>query len=111
VTIPVNPRRFTTFGATLCFTLFLSGDEASELVGEQTTRAVAARDGASPLRGRVRVEYLRPSRSSWWSLALPVARRMGLGHAGSGTWSALLVATLMVGITLACARVILRELR
>ncbi len=34
------------------------------------------------LPGRLRVEYLRESRASWWSRALGVARRMGLGGGG-----------------------------
>ena len=35
---------------------------------------------------------------------------MGLGHAPSGTWGALLVAVLMGGVALVCARAVLRGL-
>lgn len=94
----------------LCFAFFVNGEESLQLVGEPAGAALAARSAAGPLPGRVVAEYLRPSRSSWWSLAPSVARRMGLGHAPSGTWSALLVLALMAAVVLVCSRVILREL-
>jgi hypothetical protein len=109
VTIPVSRLPTARSGVDLCFTLFLNGDESDELVGEPTTRALAARGPEGSLPGRVRVEYLRPSRSSWWSLAPEVARRMGLGHAGSGTWSVVLVVALMGSVAALSALAILRE--
>jgi hypothetical protein len=48
------------------------------------------------------IEYLRRGSSSWWSLALAVARRMGLGRAWAGTWIVLLVA-IMMGSAIAIA--------
>lgn len=110
VTVPVNRLSTARSGVELCFTLFLNGNESSELTGEATTPARAARDRQGALPGRVRVEYLRPSLSSWWSLAPQVARRMGLGHAPSGTWGVLLVVALVGAMIAVCARVILREL-
>lgn len=110
VTIPVKPLATARSGVKLCFTLFLNGDEGASFVGERTKRAPATRDRTTTLPGRIRVEYLRPGRASWWSQALSVARRMGLGHAGSGTWSVLLVIVLMVSVVLLCSRLILREL-
>ncbi|HXN37318.1 MAG TPA: DUF2142 domain-containing protein [Solirubrobacteraceae bacterium] len=110
VTIPVHPLATQRSGVTLCFALWLNGYESVELEGESATGALAAQGPSGPLPGRIRVEYLRPGRSSWWSLAPMVARRMGLGHAAGGTWSVLLVAALMGGIVLACARVIVRGL-
>ncbi|MGD0452801.1 MAG: hypothetical protein ABSB69_04330 [Solirubrobacteraceae bacterium] len=109
VTIPVEPLSMARSGVELCFTLFLNGDESAELVGERTTGALAAQSRFGPLAGRVRVEYLRPGRSSWWSLAPAVARRMGLGRAWSGTWNVLLVFGLMGGMVLLCSRMMLRE--
>ena len=94
----------------LCFTLFGNGNESIQLVGEPTTGALAARGPGGPLPGRVRVEYLRSSGASWWSLAPEVARRMGLGHAAAGTWSVLLVLVLMGCLVALCSRLILREL-
>lgn len=110
VTVPVKPLVTARSEVELCFTLFLNGNEKAWFVGERTKRAPATRDHTTTLPGRVRVEYLRPGRSSWWSQALSVARRMGLGHAGSGTWSVLLVIILMVSVVFLCSRLILREL-
>jgi hypothetical protein len=110
VTIPVNRLPTVRSGLDLCFTFFTNEDESISLFGEATTGALAARAPNGSLPGRVRVEYLRPSHSSWWSLAPEVARRMGLGHAPSGTWGALLALALMGSVFALCARVILREL-
>lgn len=71
---------------------------------------LAATYRESPLPGRLIVEYLRPGDSSWWSLVLSVARRMGLGHAAGGTWLALLAALLMAAVAVAASRAILEEL-
>jgi hypothetical protein len=115
VTIPVHPLPTTRSGVRLCFGFSLNGAEHIELIGERTTPAHAAYGygpgGAHrPLVGRLRVEYLRPAASTWWSLALPVARRMGLGRAWAGTWGALLVVALMSSLVLLCSRLILRGL-
>ena len=109
VTVPVNRLSTARSGLDLCFTFFTNEDESIGFFGESTTAALAARGPNGSLPGRVRVEYLRPSHSSWWSLAPEVARRMGLGRAPSGTWSVLLAVALMVSVFALCARVILRE--
>jgi hypothetical protein len=110
VTVPVNRLPTSRSGVELCFTIFGNPYESVELAGEPTTGALAARTQAGPLSGRVRVEYLRPSPKSWWSLAPEVARRMGLGHAASGTWCVFLVLALMAGLIALCSRLMLREL-
>jgi hypothetical protein len=110
VTVPVKGLSTSRSGVQLCFTLYLGGDEVTQFVGEPTRGAHAARVSEGSLPGRVRVEYLRPSSSSWWSLVPEVARRMGLGHAGSGTWSVLLVAVLMGSVAVAGSRLVFREL-
>jgi hypothetical protein len=110
VTLPVQPLSRQRSGVEICFTPFLNGDETAVLLGEPTTPAGAARDAAGTLPGRVTVEYLRPGRSSWWSLAPGVARRMGLGRAWSGTWWVLLVVCLMGSVILVASRLVLREL-
>lgn len=110
VTVPVNPLAIERSGLVLCFALFLNGDESVDLSGEETAE-LAAQVASGPLPGRVRVEDLKPGRSTWWSLGPQVARRMGLGHAPSGTWTVLLVIALMGGVVVACSRVILRGLR
>jgi hypothetical protein len=109
VTIPVTPLPTTRVNVRLCFTLFTDGGEDNSLAGEPATGARAAHAVGATLGGRVRVEYLRPDRSSWWSLARMVARRMGLGRGWPGAWNALLVLALMGGVALLCARAILQE--
>lgn len=110
VTVPVGALAATVRGVDVCFTVALNGDETGDLVGERTTAGRAARGPAGSLPGRVRLEYLRPGSSSWWSLAPSVARRMGLGHAWGGTWSAVLVLVLMGCVALLCTALALREL-
>jgi len=57
------------------------------------------------LHGRVRVEYMRPGSSSWWSLAGTVARRMSLGRGWPGGWSVPLALVLMASMAvMLCAR-------
>ncbi len=51
-----------------------------------------------PLPGRLVIEYLRPGDRSWWSLARSVARRMELGHAGSGRWIPVLAIVLLAAV-------------
>jgi hypothetical protein len=41
-------------------------------------------NGTQVLPGRIRIEYLRPGKESWLSLALPTARRIGLSVGGGG---------------------------
>jgi hypothetical protein len=110
VTVPVNPVAGARRGVTLCFSVFLNGDEDVAVSGQRTGAALAARELGGPWPGRITVEDLRPQRSSWWSLALPVARRMGLGRAASGTWVALLVLALMLAVGAISSLVVLREL-
>jgi hypothetical protein len=110
VTIPVNPLPTERSGLDLCFALLLNGDETASLVGERTPPALAAHSQSGVLRGRLRVEFLRPGRSSWWSLAGAIVRRIGLGDAGSGTWRVLLLALLMGVVLVLCSRAILTGL-
>jgi len=109
VTIPVNPLPTERSGVDLCFALFLNGDETAKLSGEPTPQTSVAQS-ESGLPGRLRVEFLRSGRSSWWSLAGAVARHMGLGHAASGTWCVLVVALLMCVVLLLCSCAILTGL-
>lgn len=109
VTIPVRPRSVTYREVTLCFELFLNRDETAFLIGEPG-RVQESSGRAGNVPARVRVEYLHPARSSWWSLAFSVARRMGLSHAPSGTWSVLLVLLVMGSVVVLCTGLTLRDL-
>jgi hypothetical protein len=44
---------------------------------------------------KMRIEYLRPGPSSWWSLASATARHVGLGRSPGGTWIAAIPIALM----------------
>jgi hypothetical protein len=81
---------------------------ATDRQGPATARVSARRAG--PLPGRIVIEYLQPGHASWWSLVRSVARRMGLGHAGSGPAIALLAFALMLAAAGLTVRQLLREL-
>jgi hypothetical protein len=103
VTVPIKPLAREVRGATVCFHF----GATNELVG-----LIGAASSASAASGRVslssvRIEYLRREQASWWSQLLPIARRMGLGHAPSGSWIVLLIAALMTSaLSLACWRLL-----
>jgi hypothetical protein len=111
VTVPVKPLGRARTGVTVCISLHTNGDETVFLVGELADREHAARGDGGALPGRVQIEYLRPGRSSWLSLAPEVARRMGLGRAASGTWGVLFVIALMIGVIVLSSRTTLCDLR
>jgi hypothetical protein len=110
VTVPVKPLSALAAPVSICFQLGRSV-ETVQLGGSRTSAAIAARSlSGAPLSGRFTVEYMRAGSSSWWSLAKTVARHMGLGHAPSGTWIALLVLVLMGTSVAAASWLIVREL-
>jgi hypothetical protein len=110
VTIPVEPLGRAVRDATVCFA-FAGAYERVSFFGARTPARGAARSGKGLLPGRVAVEYVRSGRSSWWSLALSVARRMGLGRARAGTWIALFVGALMAAAIAAASWSLIRESR
>jgi hypothetical protein len=101
VTIPVARVRAARSGVRICVALGRS--LRSVLVfGQASAPARAATSLGERLPGRMKVEYLEPG-ATWWSSALAVARRMGLGHAFLGSWIVLLLAALMASASvLAC---------
>ena len=110
VTVPVTPLRESVSNARVCFdispnseTLFVLGREtpASEAMSVPT---------GERLSGRLEIEYLGPGQGSWWSRLLPVARRMGLGRAFSGTWIVLLIVAMVAAIGVLAGGLALREL-
>jgi len=110
VTVPVRPPRRPLTSAKVCVQLSqLNGPVA--MLGWHTRPAVAATGGGKRLPGRMHIEYLRAGRQTWWSMATSVARRLGLGRPGSGTWNALLVMTLASFLIGLSSWLLLRELR
>jgi hypothetical protein len=112
VTIPIRPAPRAIADVKICFALAPRDEEPVKIYGEPSPPDLAARDrGGEALEGRFRVEYLRAGGRSWWSLASPVARRMGFGHAAGGNWGVLLVIALVASVFLVASRLLLRELR
>jgi hypothetical protein len=105
IAIPVAPVPRTVAGARLCLR-FGPAVEPVRLVGGT---APTRRHGEAPA-AKIRIEYLRPGRQTWWSLLPSIARRIGLGRAPSGTWVAFVPLLLMAVAGIAALRLLLREL-
>jgi hypothetical protein len=109
VTVPVSPVAHAAAPVRVCFA-FSSMNGLITLRGWTAPPAVAASSGEGPLPGRMGVEYLRPSHRSWWSSASAVIRRMGFGHAASGSWNALLAMVLAAAFIALSSWLVVREL-
>jgi hypothetical protein len=110
VTVALRPLRRTLKGVTVC--VFLRPrHEHVVMFGERTPRKIAATDRGRALPGRMSIEYLRPGSRSWASLAISIARRMGLGRAAAGTWNALLVVELLTALAILACTLAWKELR
>lgn len=103
VTVPIERVPRTIHGARICTTL----GPAAEPIQVNGARV---QSGGVPAVW-LRMEYLRPGRSSWLSLASSIARRMGIAHAPSGAWGAYLVIAFMIAVCVVSSRLLLRELR
>ena len=110
VTVPIAPLAHTVTHVKLCVSV-PANDGFLQLYGSPTSAQQAAVGGGGQrLAGRMSVEYLAPGGGSWWSRALSVARHVGVGHAISGTWVALLVAALVAAVAAVTVRLAWREL-
>jgi hypothetical protein len=109
VTIPVKRVRRAATEARVCVTLSPTSEPAG-IIGANTSAITAATVNGRHAPGRLRIEYLRPAAASWWSMLVPVARRMGLGRAWSGTGVSLLVLAIMSVVVLATASLLFRKL-
>jgi Predicted membrane protein (DUF2142) len=110
VTVAVRRVDHAASHVTLCLTIARSPGDFI-MLGTDTDAALAARTSAGRLLpGRVKVEDLRAGTRSWWSLAVSVARRMGLGRGISGSWIPLLVLSLSLLMALSTASAVLGEI-
>ncbi len=117
VTVPVHPPASAASAGSsnwspvaVCFALSRLNSPVGMLGFRTHDNPAVGREGKR-LPGRLRIEYLRPGRASWWSMALAVARRLGLGRAASGTWNAALVGALASMLIALSGWMIMRELR
>jgi hypothetical protein len=108
VTVPVKRVPRTIPSARICLA-FGPAVEEIEINGSIVRTTSASGKPASAVR--LRFEYMRPGHQSWWSLVTSVARRMGFGHAPSGTWIVFLLLVLTIAIVALASRLVLRELR
>jgi hypothetical protein len=111
VTVPVKPLSHTVAPATVCVHIGPNSEGIYYFGHEAPAKSAAVANGTTRLAGRLSVEYLAGGEGSWWSRILSVARHMGLGHALTGTWVALLIAALMATVGLLALRLTWRELR
>jgi len=102
VTVPVRRVVRTVHNARICVT---TGPVVEPLQINGTR--VRTRTGEVVL---IRMEYLRPSSSSWLSLVPSVAHRMGLAHAPGGAWVAYMLIVLMATVVAVASRLVMREL-
>lgn len=110
VTVPVAPLSHPVRAARICFYLGSSA-ESVEVGGSAAAAASAARTlSGRVLPGRFTIEYMKPGSSSWWSSVRTVARRLGLGHAPSGTWLAFILLLAMGAVVATASWLALKEL-
>jgi hypothetical protein len=103
VTVPVARMPLTVAATRVCTTI----GPAAEAIDINGTKTGA---GANSHTILLRIEYLRPSRSSWLSLASSLASGMGIAHAGGGAWVAYVAIAAMIAAAAIAVRVLLREL-
>ena len=104
IAIPVTPLARTFSDVKVCFKLGPAVEQVRLLGGE----VPHSRPGEPPVK--IRVEYLRAGRSTWWDLVRSIARRIGLGRAPSGTWAVLVPVVSMAAAILLTVWLLLREL-
>jgi hypothetical protein len=110
VTVAVRPLPATVAPVEICVRLREVNGRVT-MLGRPTEESEAAHGRGQALPGRMHVEFLRDSRTSWWSMATAIAQRLGLGRAASGTWNAFLVMGLAAMLVVLSCWLLTRELR
>jgi len=110
VTIPLMPRHTASVPVSAC--LRVGGASPVVLGGEAGAPGSNSEvvDGHHQ-PGRISLLYLRQGDESWWQLLPVLDRRFGLGKASFfGEWTLPVVALLLLGVWVATARLLAREL-
>ncbi len=110
VTVAVRPLPATVAPVEICVKLRDFNGRVT-MLGRPTGESVAAHSHGQALPGRMHIEFLHSSQSSWWSMATAIAQRLGLGRAASGTWNAFLVMGLAAMLVVLSCWLLTRELR
>jgi hypothetical protein len=94
---------------TVCFSVAdLNGPV--QMIGHKVPPSEATFGAERTLPGRISIQYVQPGHRSWWSLALTVARHLGLGRADGGTLNALLVGALAAAVIALSSWLVVRDL-
>ena len=110
IVVPVRSVPHTSGPVTVCLRLDSVDSEVS-LLGADAPGATQLTVGGRALPDRMRIEYLRPGRASWWSYAGTILRDIGFGHALNGDVNALLALGLATAVLALSSWLILRDLR
>jgi hypothetical protein len=108
VTIPVSRVARTLQGATVCLTNL--GQRSIAFAGSVPDADFYVAIAGKPLSGRLRIEYMRPGRESWFSLLPTLAHRFSLAKADlvrHWAWGGVIV--LMLFAVALAARTVIRE--
>jgi hypothetical protein len=110
VTIPIKRTRSAPASTTAC--LHVGGRSSVELAGEAGPIIPGSEVvGGRPQPGRVSLAYFREGEESWWSLLPELTHRFGLGKAAFfGDWTLPVAALALLGVWVAAARLLAREL-
>ncbi len=107
--VPLRPRIARERPVRVCLRLSRpAAGAAVQLYGAPTSRATSAMDGSRAIGAVVHLDYLGGPAQSWWALAPTVARRIGYGHAWSGSSVALLAGLLTLSSIALAAWLLLR---
>jgi hypothetical protein len=98
VTVPLRPAVARERVVRVCMRLRGAGRRAQvQLDGAPIAPEMqGATDDGKDRGGRIRIDYLRSGRESWWAFAPTVAERLGRGRAWLGSSVAVLAALLML---------------
>ncbi len=110
VTVPVKPVSRSVSNVKLCLGIPRNSERVWFYGVNTLTRQASLTTEGQRFSGRVSVEYLASGSGTWWSRALSVARHMGIGHAISGSWVALLVGALVAAMAVLVIQLAWREL-
>jgi hypothetical protein len=110
VFIPLSPELSSAAAGTLC--IRNAGQRRVLLAGEPFTPASgSARVAGAPVAARIDVAYFRPGSESWWQLLPTLSERFGYGKAPLfGDWALAVLALALIGLWVATARLLMREL-
>jgi pyrimidine deaminase RibD-like protein len=112
VTISLDRALRDSATATVCFS-FAPRYEGVVVRGSPVAGTSASSDDGRSLAGTLAIEYVRPGRggATWLARASTIADHLGLGRVPSGNWAVVVALLLAIGLTVAVAALLARELR